>query len=89
MWCLKTLHSCLLQYTATSAPPPGCEIEDRVLAQIRASTHAFGIIGLGKLLMRLPPEILEDELPLMKKTLTSVCLDIELASSSILTLWSS
>lgn len=47
------------------------------MAQIRASTQAFGIIGLGKLLMRLPPEILEDELPLMKKTLTSVCVNTE------------
>lgn len=77
MWCLKTLHGCLLQYLAQPAAVPGREVDDRVMAQIRASTHAFGIIGLGKLLMRLPPEILEEELPLMKKTLTSVCVNTE------------
>lgn len=72
VWCLKTLHGCLLQYLAQTGAPEGRVIDPRVLAQIRGGTQAFGIIGLGKLIMRLPPEVLEDELPLLKKTLTSV-----------------
>lgn len=72
VWCLKTLHGCLLQYLSQPGVPSGHTIEDRVLVQIRASTQAFGIIGLGKLIMRLPPEVLEDELPILKHSLTSV-----------------
>ncbi|KAF8312831.1 ARM repeat-containing protein [Clavulina sp. PMI_390] len=73
IWCLKTLHGCILQFLASSSAPSGREnTDEKVLAQIRAGTHAFGLIGLGKLIMRLPPEIVEDELPLMKQTLTSV-----------------
>ncbi|KAF9519176.1 hypothetical protein BS47DRAFT_1388314 [Hydnum rufescens UP504] len=67
---LKTLHACLSEFL--SQPVPNC-VEGRPdTSHVRTSSHAFGIIGLGKLIMRLPAEILEDELPLLKTTLTSV-----------------
>ena len=35
-------------------------------------TYAFGLIALGKFILRLPAEVLEDELPRLRITLTSV-----------------
>ena len=35
-------------------------------------TYAFGLIALGKFMLRLPAEVLEDELPRLRATLTSV-----------------
>jgi hypothetical protein len=72
VWCLKTLHGCLLNYLAEHVPQEHFT-DPRALAHVRAGSHAFGIIGLGKLIMRLPPEIVEEELPLLKRTLTTVC----------------
>ena len=40
--------------------------------EIRNGTYAFGLIALGKFILRLPAEVLEDELPRLRITLTSV-----------------
>lgn len=38
----------------------------------RALSHAFGLLALGKFILRLPTEILEDELPRLQLTLSQV-----------------
>lgn len=43
--------------------------------EVKAASYAFGLIALGKFILRLPGEILEEELPRLKITLTSVSLD--------------
>lgn len=40
---------------------------------VKAASFAFGLIALGKFILRLPGEILEEELPRLKTTLISVC----------------
>jgi CLIP-associating protein 1/2 len=40
--------------------------------EVKAATYAFGLIALGKFILLLPAEVLEDELPRLKGTLTSV-----------------
>ena len=40
--------------------------------EIKNGTYAFGLIALGKFILRLPAEVLEDELPRLRITLTSV-----------------
>lgn len=42
-------------------------------AEIKAATYAFGLIALGKFILRLPAEVAEEELPRLRKTLISVC----------------
>lgn len=39
----------------------------------RLRTHAFGLITIAKFIIRLPADILEEELPKIKLTLTDVC----------------
>jgi CLIP-associating protein 1/2 len=46
--------------------------------EVKASTYAFGLSGLGKFIMRLPAEILEDELPRMKATVIGALNDTSL-----------
>jgi len=58
------MHSCLRVFHAEPAPA----ISD---ANVRAATYAFGSMALGKFILRLPPEILEEELPRLKVTLIS------------------
>jgi CLIP-associating protein 1/2 len=59
---LTTLHANLRAFLAEAAPD----------GNIKSATFAFGLIALGKFILRLPPEILEDELPRLKNTLISV-----------------
>jgi CLIP-associating protein 1/2 len=40
--------------------------------ELANGTYAFGLIALGKFILRLPKEVLEDELPRLRTTLTSV-----------------
>ena len=61
---LTTLHSSVR--TFHSEPPPIEKQEEK------SASYAFGLIALGKFILRLPSEILEDELPRLKQTLTSV-----------------
>ncbi|KDQ10011.1 hypothetical protein BOTBODRAFT_36634 [Botryobasidium botryosum FD-172 SS1] len=62
---LQTMHGSLRTFLAQ--PIPSLPLAST--AQI--GSHAFGIIGIGKFIMRLPPQVLEDELPRLKETLTS------------------
>ena len=41
-------------------------------ADVKSATVAFGLIALGKFILRLPAEIAEEELPRLKATLISV-----------------
>lgn len=43
-------------------------------SEARALAYAFGLLAIGKFLLRLPADIVEEELPRMKTTLTEVCL---------------
>lgn len=62
---LTTMHACL--HTFKESPlPPLADIETK------NGTYAFGLIALGKFILRLPAEVLEDELPRLRATLTSV-----------------
>jgi hypothetical protein len=40
--------------------------------EVKSTTYAFGLIALGKFVLRLPAEIAEEELPRLKVTLISV-----------------
>lgn len=62
---LTTIHGSL---RAFQAEPP----QAATSADTKASTVAFGLIALGQFILRLPAEILEDELPRLKGTLISV-----------------
>ncbi|OSC99183.1 hypothetical protein PYCCODRAFT_1480052 [Trametes coccinea BRFM310] len=61
---LTTLHACLRAFRDTP-PPPSATTE------IRDGTYAFGLIALGKFFLRLPAEVLEEELPRLRSTLIS------------------
>ncbi len=41
-------------------------------AEVKAATYAFGLIALGKFILRLPAEVAEEELPRMKITFITV-----------------
>lgn len=60
---LTTFHGCLktFQLEQTTVEP-----------EVKATTTAFGLIALGKFILRLPAEIAEEELPRLKGTLISV-----------------
>ena len=62
---LTTLHSCLRAFD--SEPPPSTADVNS-----KSKSFAFGLIGLGKFILRLPAEILEEELPRLKALLISV-----------------
>jgi CLIP-associating protein 1/2 len=49
-------------------PPPLADDEE-----VKAATYAFGLMALGKFILRLPAEIAEEELPRLKGTLITVC----------------
>lgn len=59
---LTTMHSALRTFIAEP-------VQD---ASVKASTHAFGLIALGKFILRLPSEVLEEELPRLKQTFIAV-----------------
>jgi len=65
---LTTLHAALVSFRA-SLVPPSCS-EDT-----KASSYAFGLIALAKFALRLPAEVLEEELPRLKHTLVSALTD--------------
>lgn len=62
---LTTLHASLRTFQS-EAPP----LEDD--AEVKAASYAFGLIALGKFILRLPAEIAEEELPRLRDTLISV-----------------
>ncbi|TFK27085.1 hypothetical protein FA15DRAFT_666821 [Coprinopsis marcescibilis] len=59
---LTTFHSCLKGFQAEPHP----EFSE---AESKGATYAFGLIALGKFILRLPAEIAEEELPRLKSTL--------------------
>jgi CLIP-associating protein 1/2 len=62
---LTTFHGCLKAFQAETCP-------DMSDADVKSATVAFGLIALGKFILRLPAEIAEEELPRLKATLISV-----------------
>ncbi|KAI5120906.1 hypothetical protein M0805_002886 [Coniferiporia weirii] len=64
---LATLHASLRAFYSESSPGAAQEV--------KAASYAFGLIALGKFILRLPAEILEDELPRLKTTLTTALSD--------------
>ncbi|KAF8897283.1 clasp N terminal-domain-containing protein [Infundibulicybe gibba] len=59
---LTTMHASLRAFYSEATP----EFSDD---SIKATTYAFGLIALGKFVLRLPAEIAEEELPRLKSTL--------------------
>jgi CLIP-associating protein 1/2 len=59
------MHASLHEFRGEAVPADST-------AAVKASTYAFGLSALGKFILRLPSEVLEDELPRMRNTLTSV-----------------
>ena len=53
-------------------------------AEIKDGTYAFGLIALGKFMLRLPAEVLEDELPRLKATLIAVSLRAQITCCAVL-----
>lgn len=64
---LTTMHASLRVFYADAPPSPEGE-------EVKAATFAFGLMALGKYLLRLPAEIAEEELPRLKNILISVCI---------------
>jgi CLIP-associating protein 1/2 len=62
---LTTMHANLVSFVADEHP-------EHSSAMSKSSTYAYGLIALGKFILRLPDEILEEELPRLKSTLISV-----------------
>ncbi|KAL4081701.1 clasp N terminal-domain-containing protein [Scleroderma yunnanense] len=62
---LTTMHSSLRAFLAEPALDPTA----------KAASHAFGLIALGKFILRLPAEVLEEELPRLKQTFISALND--------------
>ncbi|KAI0301798.1 clasp N terminal-domain-containing protein [Multifurca ochricompacta] len=65
---LTTLHAALVSFRA-SPVPLSC------LEEVKAGSYAFGLIALAKFALRLPAEVLEDELPRLKHTLIAALTD--------------
>jgi len=62
---LTTMHASLRLFYSDAPPTP----EDE---EIKAATYAFGLMALGKFILRLPAEIAEEEIPRLKGTLITV-----------------
>lgn len=62
---LTTIHASLKAFYAEA--PPSFANND-----VKCSSYAFGLIAIGKFMLRLPAEIAEEELPRLKGTLISV-----------------
>lgn len=62
---LTTLHASLRAFHGEPHPVFSDE-------EVKSTVYAFGLIALGKFILRLPAEIAEEELPRLKGTLISV-----------------
>ncbi|KAJ6510018.1 clasp N terminal-domain-containing protein [Mycena vitilis] len=65
---LTTMHASLRAFSSEAYPPSASE-------EVKAASYAFGLIALGKFILRLPAEIAEEELPRLKNTLISALND--------------
>ncbi|KAF5388162.1 hypothetical protein D9615_000202 [Tricholomella constricta] len=61
---LTTMHASLRAFHAEPCPESSSE-------DVKSAAYAFGLIALGKFVLRLPAEIAEEELPRLKGTLIS------------------
>jgi CLIP-associating protein 1/2 len=68
---LTTMHASLRAFQADKPLPVSDDL-------VKAASYAFGMIALGKFILRLPAEILEEELPRLKGTLISVRVSLTL-----------
>ncbi|CCM02847.1 uncharacterized protein FIBRA_04959 [Fibroporia radiculosa] len=73
---LTTLHACLRSFRDSPSPSPSS-------VEIKDGTYAFGLVALGKFVLRLPPEVLEEELPRLRTTLISALTDSSTTSSLV------
>lgn len=62
---LTTMHASLRAFYAEAPEADHGEA-------IKATSYAFGLIALGKFILRLPAEIAEEELPRLRQTLITV-----------------
>lgn len=81
---LTTMHAALLAFQAEPAPASAA-----APVETKSATYAYGLIALGKFILRLPTEILEEELPRMKATLITVrcphpSCDVSLSGGSLI-----
>ncbi|KAF9263676.1 hypothetical protein L218DRAFT_927510 [Marasmius fiardii PR-910] len=65
---LTTMHASLKAFYAEATPA-------FTTNDVKSATYAFGLIAIGKFILRLPAEIAEEELPRLKGTLTSALND--------------
>ncbi|KAJ8515986.1 hypothetical protein ONZ45_g6658 [Pleurotus djamor] len=65
---LTTMHASMRAFLAEPHPPSSS-------AEVKSSTYAFGLIALGKFILRLPAEIAEEELPRLKDSLITALND--------------
>ncbi|KAJ1311708.1 hypothetical protein OPQ81_010180 [Rhizoctonia solani] len=61
---LATANGCLHSFLDETPPSPELE-------PVRANSWAYGLVGMAKIMMRLPSDILEEEIPRVKGTLTT------------------
>ncbi|KAG8694629.1 suppressor of tub2 mutation [Ceratobasidium sp. 395] len=61
---LATANGCLVSFLTDAPPSPDLE-------PVRVNSWAYGLIGMAKLVMRFPPDILEEEIPRIRSTLTT------------------
>ncbi|CAE6430854.1 unnamed protein product [Rhizoctonia solani] len=61
---LATANGCL--HSFLDEDPPSTELEP-----VRANSWAYGLVGMAKIMMRLPSDILEEEIPRVRGTLTT------------------
>ncbi|KAG2013897.1 hypothetical protein CC2G_010761 [Coprinopsis cinerea AmutBmut pab1-1] len=80
---LTTFHSCLRSFHE-GQPPELDGVEG--LTEVKAATYAFGLIALGKFILRLPAEIAEEEIPRLKATLITVSFIFSAVSKSMLSI---
>ncbi len=59
------MHASLRTFRAEPHP----EFPDE---EVQTATYAFGLIALGKFILRLPAEIAEEEMPRLRTTLITV-----------------
>ncbi|KAJ6599260.1 clasp N terminal-domain-containing protein [Mycena vulgaris] len=65
---LTTMHASLRSFSGEAYPPTAS-------VEVKAASYAFGLIALGKFILRLPAEIAEEELPRLRGTLISALND--------------
>ncbi|KAG8774671.1 suppressor of tub2 mutation, partial [Serendipita sp. 405] len=68
---LTITHSSLKRFLAEPVPTTSSP-------DARALSHAFGLLAIGKFILRLPSEILEEELPRLQLTLSKSLNDSQL-----------